>query len=280
MGGPLRKLSEWHAIADAKVARLRSKHTGAVLLCFPEMPHPFSALYRVAHRAGWRLTSDPDKPHDAAIHWSQKTFRPPPGMAGINDRCVDISKAKVEQIFAETFGYPLAVDAASHVGPMVEKSNLNAKHDGRIVLGPLAPKPGCVYERVIDNTTADGCVEDLRVAVFGTSIPLVYRKKRRVETRFSNDNAVAHLWQPENIFAPGDLLALYKFASAIGMDYGELDVLRDNSDGRIYVVDANPTPWGPPNGIHDRQRALVVMTAAFTQLMIEHVSRKTRFPII
>jgi hypothetical protein len=26
----------------------------------------------------------------------------------------------------------------------------------------------------------------------------------------------------------------------------ELDVLRDADDGRIYVVDTNPTPWGPP----------------------------------
>ena len=35
---------------------------------------------------------------------------------------------------------------------------------------------------------------------------------------------------------------LLQFCRAIGLDYGELDVLRDNGDGRIYVVDANNTP--------------------------------------
>lgn len=42
---------------------------------------------------------------------------------------------------------------------------------------------------------------------------------------------------------------LVAFAEAMGMQFGELDVLRDKSDGRIYVVDANRTPAGPPNHI-------------------------------
>lgn len=32
----------------------------------------------------------------------------------------------------------------------------------------------------------------------------------------------------------------------MGLDYGELDILRNNLDGRIYVVDVNKTLWGPP----------------------------------
>ena len=27
-------------------------------------------------------------------------------------------------------------------------------------------------------------------------------------------------------------------------------MLRDRQDGRIYIVDANNRPFGPPNGIH------------------------------
>jgi hypothetical protein len=33
----------------------------------------------------------------------------------------------------------------------------------------------------------------------------------------------------------------------MGLDYGELDVLRDADDGRLYVVDVNTTPFGPVN---------------------------------
>jgi hypothetical protein len=34
-------------------------------------------------------------------------------------------------------------------------------------------------------------------------------------------------------------------ADRIGLDFGELDLLRDRADGRIYVVDVNPTVNGP-----------------------------------
>ena len=38
---------------------------------------------------------------------------------------------------------------------------------------------------------------------------------------------------------------LLRFVDAIRLDYGELDVVRDSVDGRIYVVDANRTPVRP-----------------------------------
>ena len=38
--------------------------------------------------------------------------------------------------------------------------------------------------------------------------------------------------------------AILDLAARIGLDYGEIDVLRD-ADGEIYVVDVNKTPWWP-----------------------------------
>jgi hypothetical protein len=29
----------------------------------------------------------------------------------------------------------------------------------------------------------------------------------------------------------------------MGLDYAELDILRDRIDGRVFIVDANPTSW-------------------------------------
>ena len=37
------------------------------------------------------------------------------------------------------------------------------------------------------------------------------------------------------------------FCKLLKVDYAELDVLRDNDSKLIYIVDVNPTPWGPPN---------------------------------
>ena len=55
----------------------------------------------------------------------------------------------------------------------------------------------------------------------------------------------------------------------MGIDYGELDILRDNNDGRIYIVDANNTPSGPPNGLTDVQECLALhrMVYPFNKLL-------------
>jgi hypothetical protein len=49
------------------------------------------------------------------------------------------------------------------------------------------------------------------------------------------------------------------------LDFGELDVLRDRHDGRIYVVDVNRTPWGPPRtlGTRGALRAIDLVAEAF-----------------
>ncbi len=36
-----------------------------------------------------------------------------------------------------------------------------------------------------------------------------------------------------------------EFTQSIGLDFGELDVLRDIGDGRLYIVDAANTPHSP-----------------------------------
>ncbi|MDQ6770676.1 MAG: hypothetical protein M3Z54_11900, partial [Gemmatimonadota bacterium] len=55
----------------------------------------------------------------------------------------------------------------------------------------------------------------------------------------------------------------------IGMDFGELDVLRDRNSGKIYVVDANNTPAGPPTVLskQDSARALHILLESFHQLL-------------
>ncbi len=61
------------------------------------------------------------------------------------------------------------------------------------------------------------------------------------------------------MLSENELLNIYHFCEKIGMDYGELDVLRDRDDGRIYIVDANIAPSGPPSPISDEdaRRAIV-----------------------
>jgi len=67
------------------------------------------------------------------------------------------------------------------------------------------------------------------------------RKTRSREARFLTFHS-AKLRETDDVLSKDEQAKILQFCRAIGLDYGELDVLRDNGDGRIYVVDANNTP--------------------------------------
>jgi hypothetical protein len=95
-------------------------------------------------------------------------------------------------------------------------------------------------------------------------IPFVYLKRRPLATRFSNENSSASLHPADGIISTDEQAKLVAFADAMHMQFGEMDVLRDRSDGRVYVVDANRTPAGPPNHISwlEGYRAVRMIAAA------------------
>lgn len=246
------------------------------IICFyPRPPVPSAVITKLCAVSGFAITRKPPKHPHVAFKYLDDTYpylkRPDePGM--INGRCRDISKKFVDQVLMETFGYSIAVDPLTFTGKAVEKSDRNARHDGRVIQCPISPDQvhaDCVYQRVIDNTVDGNLVMDYRVPVHGGRIPLIYLKYRPVETRFSNTNHSVALAEPADIFTEEELEGLRRFAGRIGIDYGEFDVLRDKMDGRIYVVDANLTPWGPPNGLSldDQKMAVGKLSQTFEALI-------------
>ncbi|MCR6032209.1 hypothetical protein GGQ22_12270 [Nocardioides sp. zg-579] len=246
----------------------------------PERPHPLNAAWKICTLNGYKITSttgSPGREPALAVHFSGSTERPAPASLSrlscrvLNQDCDDISKRAVETASLKAFGYGLAIDPLTHAGMCVEKSDANATHDGRELLAPLgddAVRPGRVYQRVVDNMTDDGTeVVDLRPVVMGDQIVLVYRKYRPVSDRFSNVNTRTELLSSAEAFDEEERAQILTFCAAMGIDYGELDVLRDRSDGRIYVVDANPTPNGPANHLSpaDHWSALDMMCAAWRE---------------
>jgi hypothetical protein len=246
---------------------------GPTILLLPHRPHPLNVLFKVCALSGTRITSDPRRPVDVAMHYSRDTRRVVPDAllrrSGVlNVRCTDISKVAVEHASVAVFGYGLSVDPTIHQGLCVEKSDNNGTHDGREIVAPiphLAVREDKVYQRIVNNVTQAGEVEDLRVVVFGRDAPLAYRKFRSRTDRFSNINTRVELVLISDVLDAGEQSQVLAFCEELGLDFGELDILRDRDDGRIYVVDANPTPSGPPNhlGADDQRRALELMTRAF-----------------
>lgn len=215
----------------------------------PDRPRPWYLIWSVLHAAGARIADSPSEADAVFVFDDCTTCTPipvPPGTRVINRDCQSIAKSHVARVFEQCFGYSLAVDPERWTGPMVEKSEINGAHDGRIVQGPCPALPGHVYQRVIDNTVGGGLVEDLRCATMGGRIPLVLRKRRRVEHRFLNSNDDVAFAETAEVFTPAEQDQLARFARAMKLDWGGLDVLRNREDGRLYVVDVNKTDMGPP----------------------------------
>ncbi|MBI1339234.1 hypothetical protein GC169_03335 [bacterium] len=217
----------------------------------PDKPRPWYLIWPVMHASGVRLVDDP-MDADIVMHFDDSTTSVPgrpamrPGARAVNFDCSDISKSNVAHAFDRVAGYSLSVDPTAWTGPVVDKSEVNAAHDGRIVQGPFEPQPGRSYQRLIDNEIPGGLVEDLRTVTIGGEPVIVFRKHRPLERRFANENVSCDWVRPADVFTPAEIDLIRRFTSEIRLDWGGVDVLRNSQDGRIYIVDANKTDMGPP----------------------------------
>ena len=215
------------------------------VLVYPQRLLSRSALYKTCKFLGFHVTRKLG-PADIVIDWTDATHRsshPELRRFGevINLRATDISKTTVERVHTEVFGYTTAIDPLTYRGPCLRKSDVNALHDGAIVQCPIEKlEDGFVYEKLIDNMTPAGAL-DMRVPIFKSILPFVYHKTRALEARFLKFHS-AKLRETDEVLSSDEQAKILQFCRKIGLDYGELDVLRDNGDGRIYIVDANNTP--------------------------------------
>jgi len=248
------------------------------LLCWPGRASPSQVLFHLCALNGYALGFDPRAPYDLGVHFTEAgPCALPPQPPVLNRHCRDISKGHVASIFEQVFGRALSVDPTRHAGPMLCKSQRNYTHDGVVLQGPIPPeavRTDCVYQRFIEAEDEANAI-DLRTPIYGGRIPLVYLKRRPLGAdRFAKVTATS--WhEPAAVFSPQEQAELARFAAAMGLDYGELDVLRDRRSGDIYVVDVANTPAGPPASLGpDQARAAVTRLAeAFAALASAAVGR-------
>ncbi len=190
---------------------------------------------------------------------------------GLNSGCTDISKSRVADIFEQVFGYSLSIDPQTHEGPYVAKSEINGRHDGQICDTPQTPRPGYVYQRLIDTKTKDGLVTDIRCPTVYGQIPLIFVKQRPAARRFENLNTQCRLADPDELLSADERRQISRFCQKIGLDWGGLDILRDNRNDRIYIVDVNKTDMGPPLALPLRHklRATKVLGRALRAALLE-----------
>lgn len=202
------------------------------------------------------------------VWWEDATFTQSasiPDLAIVNSNCADISKSRVHNVFYESFGYSISIDPLQYKGRAVSKSEMNSFHDGRIIECPIkSRKPDRVYELLVDNAVGRN-VEDIRIPVVGSQLPFCYLKTRPIDVRFGNSNLRASIAPLESVITRREHSALLRFAKGIGLEFGEVDALRDRRSGRLYVVDANKTAAGPPKPLSfwDQARAVRRLAEVF-----------------
>jgi hypothetical protein len=231
--------------------RLQNK----TILFYPDYPFRRAEIWKIIARTSYNATNNPNQHFDLVFHWQDTTLRTNDSFLAaislqypvINLRSVDIGKDTVEAVFSEVFGYSSLVDPLTYQGKCVKKTILNGKHDGKIIDCPVAqPEPGYIYQLLVDTVGPDQQALDYRVPVFKRNIPFMLLRYKHVQDRFDN-TMLARLADPANIFSAEELDKIIAFCEKMGLEYGELDILRNQADGRIYIVDANNTPSSPPS---------------------------------
>jgi len=241
------------------------------ILCKRQYLQRSLMLTKIFAQNRYRAVLAPQCRHDASVHLPTST-----GCLIVNARDEDNAKTRVARAWQRVSGLRLKVDPTRHRGPMVEKSEANFTHDGRVLEGPLSAAdvvPGKSYQKLIDNSA--GCeVIDLRTPFVDSRIPFVYVKRRPLSDRFSNTNTMVTLRETEEIFSVEEQSTLVRMAEWMGLDFGEADVLRDKASGTIWVVDVTNGPAGPPNGLAptDAREALRRLAQAY-DAMLEQADR-------
>jgi len=243
-----------------------------VIVASPDLPGKRTTLHKIAGVLGYRLTNIPLQRAELIVQFDDQTFSSTQipkilqGQKMINENCRDISKQHVDEVHLKVFGYNTIINPLIYQGIAVMKSDENARHDGQKITCPIDPlEDGAIYQILLDNTVDDQFVVDYRIAIIGKTIALLYCKFKTHEVRFTNEVHHARLHRSAEFLSEEEERLIIKFCLEMGAEFCELDVLRHKADGRIYVIDLNKTPFGPPAGLSDldNQKALSILAESF-----------------
>lgn len=241
----------------------------------PDIPQARYMIRAAAVRGGIRLAGS-EADADAVFFFEDETVSTAATCSHpntFNFQCTDISKSHVAAVFAQVFGYELAVDPRRWRGQAVEKGEKNGAHDGRIVDCPCEPRAGKTYQRLVDTVREDGFAYDLRTHCVGNKPIIVWEKRRAPEDRFLPPNLAVATRAPEETISAGELKEISAFCVAMGADWCGLDILRGR-DGRIYIVDVNKTDTGPIIALPLSQK--LKSTALLGEPLLEMITAEPR----
>ena len=253
------------------------------LLVYPGRVVRGSKLKFLCELLNIKITFDIEDDFDLGIYWNlnpnqlpdQRLIAVSNSKKVINIKCVCVLKGFVDKTWESVSGYSITVDPANPPDKYVRKSQLQyishtgEAHDGRVFDKPQSPDNGYVYQKLIDNRIRienHDLYQTLRIPVFNQSIPCLYAK---IHTHRFKSRAKYNKWSYNFVtydikeyLSSEEIKTILEFCRIAGVEYAELDILRDNKSGLIYVIDINNLAGGgifrkfPPPESEEVQRVL------------------------
>jgi hypothetical protein len=223
------------------------------VLFLPDYPDKeFYTIVAIFMRLGYFATRDADADFDFAMLWQDSTWvdsceeleRVAETRPVLNINCKDISKQRVEQEFVRAFAYGSFIDPWAGSGKAVKKYDENASGGYVIDLPVTEIDERFVYQKFFDTSRGNAMVEYRMPYVLG-QIPLVYTEYKDIPVdRIKTGKQSIEIGEASALFSDEERAGIGNFCRGMGLDFGELDIIRDSDDGRIYILDANKTPGG------------------------------------
>ena len=204
------------------------------ILFYPESLRANCRLYYTCKKLGVSFHNDPFRFYDLMFYWSyHKTTCPQPELikssSCVNKGCFDVTKTRVSEIFDD-----IRVNPEVYVGKVVRKSERQCGMDERLLTCPTKKEDSFIYRKFID-TRVNGKFVDYRLFYFGGDCFLVSKINRG--EMFSKKDFEWGL-ETLTILPEGRLEEIYKSCQKFGLDFGEIDLLKDEK-GKFYVIDIN-----------------------------------------
>jgi len=201
---------------------------------YPNKLVPTAKIAYVLDDLGITVT---DSNAELKFHWNYNDVNA--GHKGwINGECKNIEKWYVDKVFTEVFGYSSLVDPTKP-GICIRKDNKQYSHSGVLMSTPCKVEPGYIYQKYIHNVV-DNWREVIRILIAKKDILILIKKQKGLITDGVDYSSISPDWELKSI-TPGEKKKVIEFSQKMGMDWGELDAIRED---KLYIIDVNNIPGG------------------------------------
>lgn len=172
----------------------------------------------------------------------------------VNSIPVERDKWLLGTVFRNVFGYDVNIEPKTYQGWAIKKVRTHGIH-GVPIKCPYVEsggrgRSGFVYQKLITNHANDSHVEEWRISLYRRVIGKMIVSRKwllKDDLGFSRceRRPKTFTFDVGQVFSRYELNSLWDLAGRMGVNIGDLDVIR-GLDGKLYVVDATVNTSVPP----------------------------------